>query len=47
MKNFFVALFGAVVLLSGCAVEGCTDLDAVDYENDATQNDGSAISRDV
>lgn len=41
MKNFFVALFGAVVLLSGCAVEGCTDLDAVNYESDATQNDGS------
>ena len=42
MKHFFL-LFGAIgaLLFSGCAVEGCTDPNADNFNPDATLTDGS------
>lgn len=41
MKYVFYVLLGATLALSGCAVEGCTDPNAVNFNDDATDNDGS------
>ena len=41
MKYLFYVFLGATLVLSGCAVEGCTDPNAVNFNDDATDNDGS------
>jgi hypothetical protein len=40
-KLTVLALTGAVVALSGCKQEGCTNPDAVNYSSDADTDDGS------
>lgn len=41
LKFLFIFLGGSILLLSGCKQEGCTDLNALNYDEEATKDDGS------
>lgn len=43
MKYFVIAFFGLALMATSCKKEGCTDLDATNFDGKAKKDDGSCV----